>query len=312
MSYGWFRMYADIIDDPKVESLTHEQRWLWITVLCLASRSPIRGYLLLSKERSPERSLDVAGTETQHHPVPIRIIAKKAELSVAEVEAGLVLFESLEMMDRDAQGVWHLSNWERRQFKSDDVTARTRRYKDKSKEEERNGNVPESVPGNVPGNGDGTPQITDNRLQNKRESTSSERPRAAGTGKPGKGSKIGGAVDHVGPIAQRVARHLRSLCEEHGFVMDTSDQKAWLAFVGKVKTQIRGGADKPEIPEQQALDALTWGFAQAYHRDRFLGSGALYIRSCWVAWRKVPGHGADNSGGQRSLLEEMEAQAGDD
>lgn len=160
MGYSWFRMYAEIIDDPKVESLTHTQRWVWIVVLCLASRSPVRGYLLLSQERSGNGT----GTEAQHFPVPMRIIAKKADVTTEEAEAALLLFEQLEMMDRDENGVWHVSHWELRQFKSDDVTSRTKKYKENHRPEERKGNVPENVPVNVPGNGTGTPQNTDNRI----------------------------------------------------------------------------------------------------------------------------------------------------
>lgn len=177
MSYTWFRMYSDIIDDPKVESLTHAQRWIWVTVLCLASRSPVRGYLLLSKERSGERSFDVpgngSGTESQHLPVPIRIIAKKAEATLAEAEEALLLFESLEMMDRDSDGLWHVSHWEQRQFKSDDVTARTRKYKEKAIGEERSLERSQDVPGN----GDGTPQTTDNRLNSPHSPPRGKRPR---------------------------------------------------------------------------------------------------------------------------------------
>lgn len=39
----WFKLYTDIIHDPKIRRLTPEERWLWIVLLSLAAQSDDRG-----------------------------------------------------------------------------------------------------------------------------------------------------------------------------------------------------------------------------------------------------------------------------
>lgn len=123
---AWLRLYDDIIDDPKMDHLSEAQRWLWVTVLCLANRSPIRGRLLLV-------------TDDSHSvPLPLRTLVKKSGMTLPEVEVTLSLFEGLKMMHRD-KGVWCVSNWDKRQFTSDISTERTRRHRAKNVDEPAQG-----------------------------------------------------------------------------------------------------------------------------------------------------------------------------
>ena len=43
--YTWFRMYSEVIHDPKIRKLSPAQRWVWVGLLCLASESDTRGVL---------------------------------------------------------------------------------------------------------------------------------------------------------------------------------------------------------------------------------------------------------------------------
>ena len=37
-SYPWFKLYVEIIYDPKIRRLTSDEKWLWIVLLCLVSQ----------------------------------------------------------------------------------------------------------------------------------------------------------------------------------------------------------------------------------------------------------------------------------
>lgn len=273
MSYAWFRLYAEVIDDPKVESLTHSQRWLWITVLCLACRSPVRGKLLLS---SGERSRNDVGTETELTPVPIRILAKKAEVTAEEVESTLLLFENLGMMERGADGVWAVSHWDRRQFKSDDVTARTQKHKAKKQATEQRGNVPN----NVPGNGGGTHQITDNRPLSKSHSG------GARTHQPERTPQKRKEPDPNNVAASPLVKDL------HDWLLDQGEEGVgdFGAATKRVADTLRGAGGKPLIPPDQAALAIEWGKTEPYWRGRLIKAGPTCLRDLWGAW-KVKGQG---------------------
>lgn len=41
----WFRMYHDVLHDPKIQRLAVELRWRWVELLCIASKADERGVL---------------------------------------------------------------------------------------------------------------------------------------------------------------------------------------------------------------------------------------------------------------------------
>ena len=116
----WFRMYTEIKSDPKLRRLDHAARWLWVTILCLASESPERGKLLISEGL----------------PYNVAEIAREADLPEQDVETYLAQMESpLNMVTWDGETL-EVTNWEKRQFTSDNSTARVQRYREKQKQED--------------------------------------------------------------------------------------------------------------------------------------------------------------------------------
>ena len=117
----WFRVYHDIIDDPKILALPRAFRWHVIELLAVSSKQSHRGMLPPIKEIG----------------IHLRMSTRKAgEVVSALREAGFI--------DVNGDGVTlHIHGWEKRQFKSDDVTARTAAHKERSKE--RSENVPANV-----------------------------------------------------------------------------------------------------------------------------------------------------------------------
>lgn len=109
----WFRFYAEALNDPKVQGLSPAMFKGWVNLLCIAANN--EGWI-------------------PKHPLPVgfqlRIpTAKASNLLRTLVDAGL--------LEDNETGDLQPHNWNGRQFKSDDVTKRTR----ESMRRSRQGNV---------------------------------------------------------------------------------------------------------------------------------------------------------------------------
>jgi hypothetical protein len=109
MNNSWFRMYRDVINDPKVMKLPEATRWHWVACLCVASGN---GGVL-------PPAADVA--------FALRMTEQRVAALVAELHrAGL--------LDKTEAGfVPH--NWEGRQYKSDSSTDRVKKHRNKVKQQ---------------------------------------------------------------------------------------------------------------------------------------------------------------------------------
>ncbi|HSE46366.1 MAG TPA: hypothetical protein VLA89_13655 [Gemmatimonadales bacterium] len=109
----WFRLYNDVLDDPKVQSLTPYQFKCWINLLCLASKSKVRGSL-------PDKAS----------------IAFRLRLSLADTEAILSDLATAGFINYE-QGAISIHDWNEWQFDSDSSTQRTQKYRSKQRETSR-------------------------------------------------------------------------------------------------------------------------------------------------------------------------------
>lgn len=116
----WFRMYDDIVNDPKVLCLSSDTlRWQWVALLCIASKN---GGVLPA---------------VTHVAITLRLVPHRAAAVLAELcAAGL--------LDKNDDGTFIPHNWDGRQYKSDvtDPTAaqRMKRYRD-NRRNDRNATV---------------------------------------------------------------------------------------------------------------------------------------------------------------------------
>jgi hypothetical protein len=107
MSGRWFRMYDDVINDPKVMKLPEATRWHWVAVLCAASKH--------SGKVPPAGELAFL----------LRTTDQRAASLVAELlRAGL--------LDK-VEGGFAPHNWEGRQYKSDGSTERVKRFRERQR-----------------------------------------------------------------------------------------------------------------------------------------------------------------------------------
>ena len=118
MSY-WFRVYDDLVDDPKVQRLAPSLYKALINLWCLTSAN--RGVL-----------------------PPINEIAFKLRMKPQKAQRVLDALKAAGLFEDDEKGT-HPHNWEGRQYKSDvedpTVAERMRRYRNK----QRNGSVARPV-----------------------------------------------------------------------------------------------------------------------------------------------------------------------
>lgn len=109
MSTGhWFRMYDDVLDNPKVQRLPGPLFKSWVNVLALSSKNG---------GRLPKAMADVG--------FGLRISEREAGKLIADLHARALL-------DRDDDGYFP-HDWEDRQYKSDTTAERMKRYRERNK-----------------------------------------------------------------------------------------------------------------------------------------------------------------------------------
>lgn len=123
----WFRFYVEAFSDRKIRRLKPAQRWVWVAILGAARDSYDPGVLYVAP--------DLPMTEQE--------LADFADVPLKEVSAALRAMESMSMITR-VDGTIQVTNWDVRQFESDNVTARTRNHRERSRERSND------VPGNGP------------------------------------------------------------------------------------------------------------------------------------------------------------------
>lgn len=127
----WFRFYVEAFGDRKMRRLSPSNRWLWVAVLGAARESPEPGVLLV----------------TEDLPMTHQELADYAGMALRDVKKALPQMANLGLIALN-DDVISVPKFNSRQFESDNVTARTREHRERSKE--RDGNVPTNVRGNTP------------------------------------------------------------------------------------------------------------------------------------------------------------------
>ena len=102
----WFRLYEEILDDPKMSELTDFQFRCLINLMSMASQCEVRGKLTQSQEQ-------IAWRLRVKKNLLGNVIQKLVQLNILSNGDGCLSF----------------INWNKRQFDSDDVTARVKRYR---------------------------------------------------------------------------------------------------------------------------------------------------------------------------------------
>lgn len=116
MNLPWFRMYSEFSGDPVIQSLAFEDQRHFVMILCLKCNG-------LLDRKIPQSRRD-------------SIIARALGLDINSADEAKRRLLEVNLIDKN----WQPKAWDKRQFKSDNSTERTRKYR-KNKEI---GNVTES------------------------------------------------------------------------------------------------------------------------------------------------------------------------
>lgn len=115
----WFRFYPEAASDKKFIKAARlcgasrlEIMGAWTIILCAAGESPVRGslYATLQERFSNEDVTDMLGCDPK------------------QTEAILQAFVKMDMLEV-IEDAYHVKNWEKRQFESDNSTERSRKHR---------------------------------------------------------------------------------------------------------------------------------------------------------------------------------------
>jgi hypothetical protein len=117
MSYTWFKLHHDLPDDIKLRRFTPQEKWAWVTLLCLASRSEQRGFIKADDEDIAEYCEFNTTQDWLYYRD--KLIAKG-------------------MLEISATGTLHVLHWEARQYQKpsdtpQSVKERVRKHRLKKK-----------------------------------------------------------------------------------------------------------------------------------------------------------------------------------
>jgi len=110
MSHTWFRVYNEVLDDPKVQKLSPALFKHLVNLWCLTSLND--GIL-----------------------PPIETIAFRLRLSQKKTEAIIHDLADHQLLDGAEDDKWSPHNWSKRQFRSDSSTERVRKHRAKNQHE---------------------------------------------------------------------------------------------------------------------------------------------------------------------------------
>lgn len=106
----WFRFYHEFVDDPKIAMMSDSDQLMWVKALCLASDSNIRGTITLSDEE----------------------VCWKLRCTMETWKHAIDKFRAKGMIEHSRDG-YIICNWEKRQYKTDDVKSRVSKHRAKKK-----------------------------------------------------------------------------------------------------------------------------------------------------------------------------------
>jgi len=155
MANQWFKFYgAEYLADPKIGSLTAQERSIWITLLCISSTTETNGVIrFLDKEDLLTKS------GIKFNPYDTDEWDKALNC--------LVTLERLNMVKVGEDGSIAILNWIKRQETAMTVAERVAKHREKKQEQAKcNGNVTDSVT-NV--------TTEENRIEENRRESLSER-----------------------------------------------------------------------------------------------------------------------------------------
>ena len=115
----WFRVYSEMLNDPKLDDFTDAQIGIWIKLLCLANLQTQRGYIEIKtiKKSAMYALAALLRTRTDRLGTALRLFSDR-NMTTYDLEG--------------KEGYVAITNWHKRQFKSDDVAKRVKNWRERN------------------------------------------------------------------------------------------------------------------------------------------------------------------------------------
>ena len=117
---AWLRIYDELLEDRKLSRVARDTgqsvlavRGAWVSLLILAHQSPVEGCLCLDSKL----------------PLDIEDVTETFHVTVDETLCLMHAFEKRGMITQDNRNIYHITNWHKRQWKSDSSTIRVRKHR---------------------------------------------------------------------------------------------------------------------------------------------------------------------------------------
>lgn len=117
MKNRWCRLYAELLDDPKISRLDHETFHFFINLLCIATEESKFGLIDMNEEQLAWRMR----------------FSKKATVRSIKILKNLNILENFPEISENGHKTVRLKNWCKRQFVSDDISKRVADWRGKNK-----------------------------------------------------------------------------------------------------------------------------------------------------------------------------------
>lgn len=108
----WFRLYYEILDDPKIKELTNFEFKMFIYLMCLAC------------EKNDSGVLPVRNGCVTDDAVAWRLRVRRNQLKTI-----LCKFETLHLISKNEDG-YYITNWNKRQYVSDNINLRVQKHRE--------------------------------------------------------------------------------------------------------------------------------------------------------------------------------------
>lgn len=151
---AWLRLYAEVVNDPKVQMLPGDVFKLWINLLCIARQSD--GIIHESRFKQYCWTLRIDEQSLRH----------------------AIIHDLAELLDEVEDGQWMPHGWTKRQYESDSSTERSRQFRERQKQQQGDVSSETNAPdqsqslqrsGNVPCNDNATLQQRPQRQNTETE-----------------------------------------------------------------------------------------------------------------------------------------------
>jgi hypothetical protein len=121
----WFRFWVDILDDVKMLQLTDYEYRMWTYILAYAC------------------SVD---SESGECNINVDSFSLRCRTRVSHLKHALETFQTLGLITLDESGLIKITNWNKRQFKSDNTYERVKKFREVTLKRNVSCNVSETVP----------------------------------------------------------------------------------------------------------------------------------------------------------------------